>query len=153
LVNLANCKRIAKIFLSKIFSFKKLVIRIFAVRVYVSSVDGVVWSILSLRLLVNSSTWPEWKIEWENTIFEYFFCQLVCRQTKHTHVNHWCSMWYRDDRNYFVSNEGMLCNFNSILGIHQNIIHQFLLWAISPKFSPSKILHYTVTWLNFWVCQ
>jgi len=47
---LANCKTIAKI-----FSFKKLVIRIYVVRVCVSSVDGVVEiSILSLRPLVNS---------------------------------------------------------------------------------------------------
>jgi len=41
-VNLTNCKRIANIFLSKIFSFKKLVIRIYAVSIYVSGVDGVV---------------------------------------------------------------------------------------------------------------
>ena len=30
------------------------------------------------------------------------------------------------------------------LGIRQNIICQLLLWAISPKFSPSKILYRTV---------
>jgi len=40
--NLANCKRIANISLSKIFSFKKLVIRIYAICVCVSNVDGVV---------------------------------------------------------------------------------------------------------------
>ena len=32
----------------------------------------------------------------------------------------------------------------AILGIRQNIIRQFLLWVISPKFSPSKILYRTV---------
>jgi len=43
LANLVNCKRIGNIFLSKIFFFKKLVIRIYAVRVCVSStMDGVV---------------------------------------------------------------------------------------------------------------
>jgi len=43
--------------------------------------------------------------------------------------------------NYFMSNKEMLCNFDSILDIHQSIICQFLLWATSPKFSPSKILY------------
>jgi len=42
LANLANCKRIANIFLSKSFSFKILVIRIYAVHICVSGVDGFV---------------------------------------------------------------------------------------------------------------
>jgi len=37
--------------------------------------------------------------------------------------------------------KGILCNINSILGIRQNIICHSLLWAISPKNSPSKILY------------
>ena len=31
----------------------------------------------------------------------------------------------------------------AILGIHQNIIHQFLVWTVSPKFSPSKLFYHT----------
>jgi len=42
LANLVNCKRITEIYLSKIFSFKKLVIQIYVVRVCVSGVDGIV---------------------------------------------------------------------------------------------------------------
>ena len=36
-------------------------------------------------------------------------------------------------------------DFQLDLGICQNIICQLLQWAISPKFSPSKILYRTVT--------
>ena len=36
------------------------------------------------------------------------------------------------------------CFVTGILAIRQNIIRQFLLWVISPKFSPSKILYCTV---------
>ena len=39
-------------------------------------------------------------------------------------------------------------DFRLDLGIRQNIIHQLLQWAISPKFSPSKILYRTVYFSN-----
>ena len=37
-----------------------------------------------------------------------------------------------------------IIDFQLDLGIRQNIICQLLQWAISPKFSPSKILYRTV---------
>ena len=36
-----------------------------------------------------------------------------------------------------------------ILGIQQNIICQFLVWIVSLKFSPSKILYCTVLCIHF----
>ena len=34
-----------------------------------------------------------------------------------------------------------------IMDIHQNIICQFLVWTVSPKFSPSKLLYRMVWYL------
>ena len=79
--------------------------------------------------------------------------ERLCKKTRYTVKSQWNVFWsifclVKAETLFFL---GALY-FRLHLGIHQNIIHQFLQWAISPTFSPSKILYRTVYSCNMGTC-